>query len=64
MDQFANVEEKVLTVKQASDACNLSEKTVRRLVDRGILDRTGPGVRLVLITESSINRWKRTPVAK
>lgn len=62
MKQIANVEEKVLTVKEAAEACNVSKKTIRRLVDRKILKRTGPGVRLVLITESSVNLWKQTPV--
>ena len=47
----------VFSVKDVSSIARVSEKYVRRLVDRGILKKTGEGLRLVLITRASVEKW-------
>lgn len=54
-----NNQTELLTVKEAADECHVSHKSVRRLVERGILERAGLGLHLVLITRKSVERWKQ-----
>lgn len=52
-----------LTVREAADGCSLTEKTIRRAIDRGDLPAVRPrGTRRVLIDVAVLDRWLE-PVA-
>ena len=56
MKRLLDSDKELFSVKETSVILNTSEKSVRRIVDRRILEKAETGLRMVLITRTSIER--------
>jgi excisionase family DNA binding protein len=56
MESHQRVEREAYTIAEAAQAMALSTKTIRRLIDRGLLKRV-PGIRVVRISRRALERF-------
>jgi hypothetical protein len=56
MIRLLESDKELFTVRETSTILNMSEKSVRRSVDRRILEKAETGLRTILITRTSIER--------